>query len=34
MRLALDAMVTREDLHDMLARLEELIVDQHPAPEA
>ena len=33
-RLALDGMVTREDLHDMLARLEELIVDQHPAPEA
>ena len=33
-RLALDGMVTREDLRDVLARLEELIVDQHPAPEA
>jgi uncharacterized membrane protein len=33
-RLSLDGLVTREDLHDALARLEELIVDQRPAPEA
>ena len=33
-RLALDDMVTREDLHDVLERLEKLIMDQRPAPEA
>jgi uncharacterized membrane protein len=33
-RLALDDMVTREDLHDVLERLEKLITDQRPAPEA
>ena len=33
-RLALDGMVTREDLHDALARLEKLIVNQHTSPEA
>ena len=34
MRLAVEGMVTREDLHDALARLEKLIVDQRSAPEA
>ena len=33
-RLSLDGMVTRDDLHDALARLEKLIMDQRPAPEA
>ena len=33
-RLSLDGMVTREDLHDALTRLERLIVDRRPAPEA
>jgi uncharacterized membrane protein len=33
-RLALDAMVSREDLHDGLERLEKLIADQRPAAEA
>jgi uncharacterized membrane protein len=33
-RLALDDMVTREDLHDALERLEKLIMDRRPAPEA
>jgi uncharacterized membrane protein len=33
-RLSLDGMVTRDDLHDALARLERLIMDQRPAPEA
>jgi len=33
-RLALDAMVSREDLHDAMGRLEKLIVDQRPATEA
>ena len=33
-RLALDGMVTREDLHDALARLERLIMDQRLAREA
>jgi uncharacterized membrane protein len=33
-RLALDGMVTREDLHDALERLEKLITDQRPASEA
>ena len=30
-RLALDDMVTREDLHDALERLEKLVMDQHPS---
>ncbi len=33
-RLSLDGMVTREDLHDALARLERLIMDQRLAREA
>jgi uncharacterized membrane protein len=33
-RIALDDMVTREDLADALGRLEKLIVDTHPDPEA
>jgi uncharacterized membrane protein len=33
-RIALDDMVTREDLADALGRLEKLIMDSHPDPEA
>jgi uncharacterized membrane protein len=33
-RLAFDGMVTREDLHEALERLEKLIVEQRPAQEA
>ncbi len=33
-RLSLDGMVTREDFHESLARLEQLIMGQRPAPEA
>jgi uncharacterized membrane protein len=33
-RLSLDDMVTREDLHDALGRLEKLIMDRRPASEA
>jgi uncharacterized membrane protein len=33
-RIALDDMVTREDLADAIGRLEKLILDQRPDPEA